>query len=34
MYDVRILANFGILKKLLVWDFNEFLELKPHILLE
>ena len=28
------LQTFGILKKLLVWDFNEFLELKPHILLE
>ena len=28
------LQTFGILQKLLVLDFNEFLELKPHILLE
>ena len=28
------LQTFGILQKLLVWDFNDFLELKPHILFE
>ena len=28
------LQTFGILQKLLVLDFNEFLELKPHILFE
>ena len=28
------LQTFGILQKLLVWDFNEFLERKPHVLYE
>ena len=28
------LQTFGILEKLLLWVFNEFLELKPHILFE
>ena len=28
------LQTFGILEKLLLWVFNEFLELNPHILFE
>ena len=28
------LQTFSILQKILVWDFNEFLEWKPHVLYE
>ena len=28
------LQTFGILQKILAWDFNEFLERKPHVLFE
>ena len=28
------LQTFSILQKILAWDFNEFLERKPHVLFE